>query len=268
MLARIFLLCLLLLSGVIFTMLAPLGLAIGLCLFGLVYWFLLNLYPDKFLLHYLQARETIETDHPEAYRIARSQCFKLKIQPPRIYTYSGFFNRSFALSARDRLVFVIERKTLETASKEDFEAIFFGLSLKASLGIAKQHTLGLLVMSLIWAPFLKLLSFFKFPNTLMSWGIQFFVAPIANTAYRLVLGAKTWDKFLKTLQKYKWEYARLLELNQKLDQPHLWSNPARELNFRFYSAGHTPTQQMILAIEGASHPLDRLKVESEGMVHA
>ncbi len=268
MFARIFLLFLLLLSGVIFTMLAPLGVSIVLCLLALGYWLLLNLYPDKFLLHYLQARETIETDLPEAYRIARSQCFKLKIQPPRIYSYSGFFNRSFALNARDRLVFLVERRTLETASREELEAIFFGLSLKASLGIAKQHTLGLLVMSLIWAPFHKLLSFFKYPYKIMSWGIQFFIAPLANTVYRVVVGPKTWDKFLKALHKYKWEHARLLELNQKLDQPHLWSNPARELNFRFYSAGHTPTQQMILAIEGAAHPLDRLKVEYEGLVHA
>lgn len=268
MVARIFLLCLLVLGGVIFTLLAPLGVALVLCLLGLLYWLLINLYPDKFLLHYLQARETIETDYSEAYRIARSQCFKLRIQPPQIYSYSGFFNRSFALSARERLVFVIERKTLEAASQEEFEAIFFGLSLKARLGIAKQHTLGLLVMSLIWAPFLKFLSFFKSPNKLMAWGIQFFVAPIANMAYRLVVGPKSWDKFLKQLQRYKWEHARLVELNQKLEQPHLWSNPARELNFRFYSAGHTPTQQMILAIEGASHPLDRLKLEGSGMVHA
>lgn len=231
-------------------------------------WLLLNLNPDKFLLHYFQARETIETDHPAAYRVARAQAYKFKIPAPRIYSYSGFFHRAYALSAQSRMTFLVERKILERAEASELEALFFALSLQANEGVVRRHTFALLLLALIWAPALKVLSFGRSLAPASSWAAQFLVAPLASALFRLVHPTIVWRKFLKKLGMFPWENARLVELNAKLEQPRLESSMSRLLTYRFYAANHTSAQQMILAIEGASHALDLLNEKNMGQSHA
>ena len=268
MLARLFLLCLWLLSWLVFTSFLPFGLALPLGLLATWGWLLINLYPDKILLHFLQSRETIETDHPLAYRVARAQAYKFKIQAPRIYSYSGFFHRAFALAAGRRLVFVLEKQMLINAQESELESLFFSLSLQASQRVAARHTMALMLLSLVWAPALKVLSLRGYSPKTMNWGIQFLVAPLARLLYGMALPLSVWKKFLKTLEKYEFEESRLRELNAKFDQPRLQLGPTRLFSFRFYSSGHTPSQQMILAIEGASHPFDALAQLNMREAHA
>ncbi len=229
------------------------GVIIGLGL--TVLWFWLNLYPDKWLLHYLQAREIIENDHPDAYRKASTQAHKFKIYQIKIYSYSGFFQRTFSLSAGNRLTFVVEKEILEKASPEEIEALFFSLALKANHGFAKQHTLALLMTSLVW---LLPLSLSKRKRIRVNWFIQYFIAPIDTLLTRILMPHYKWNNFLKVLKSYQWENSRLEELSSKLSQPKLNLSISRYLSYRFFSANHSSSQQMILAIEGATHPFDFL----------
>ena len=268
MLARFFLVCFLVLTWAVGVAFLPLWLAVLLGFFATVFWFLLNLYPDKFLLHYFQARETIETDYPAAYRVARAQAHKFKIMTPRIYSYSGFFHRAYALGDSSHLTFLVERKILEEAGEDELEALFFALSLLANEKIAPKHTLALLTMAVIWAPALKVLSMRKKPLPGLSWLIQFLIAPAASAVFNLAHPSTIWKKFLQRLGSFSWENARLRELNSHLDQPKLEASTTRSLSFRFLAANHTSAQQMILAIEGAPHPLDHLQTSTLSGEHA
>lgn len=268
MLARLILVVFLLTSWAIFWAFFPLWFAIGLGVITTTVWVLLNLYPDKFLLHYFQARETIETDHPAAYRVARAQAYKFKIPAPRIYSYSGFFHRAYSLAAQDRTTFLVERKILVRAQETELEALFFALSLQAHEGVVRRHTISLLLLALIWAPALKLLSLGRQTSRAPSWMVQFLVAPIANLIFGWVHPTTVWKNFLKKLEMFPAENARLMELNARLEQPRLEASTSRLMNFRFYAANHTSSQQMILAMEGASHPLDLLHAVNMGDAHA
>jgi hypothetical protein len=226
-----------------------------LCLVLSLLWLWLNLFPDKWLLHYLQAREIIENDHPLAYRLARAQAHKFKIHSLKIYSYNGFFHRVFALSSQKRLAFVIEKEILNSASREELESLFFSLALNANQGIAKKHTLSLLVTSLLWVGPLNL-----FPRNLnkLNWFIQYTISPIDSALQAIIMPQFRWRRFLKKLSFYQWENQRLVELNFKLDQPKLKSSISRFATYRFFAAHHTSSQQMILALEGAHHPFDML----------
>ena len=260
MLARLLLATFLLLFWALIGVSFPLILALPLGLAGLGLWLLLNIYPDKFLLHYLQARETIETDYPEAYRMARAQAHKFKITNPRIYSYSGFFHRAFAFVAGQRVVFVIDKKALQLAREDEMEALFFGLSLEVHEALARRHTMALLLLSVIWAPALKLLGLRDYVPRTAGWLVQFFVAPVAGFIFRILMPRYLWKKFLTSLATYPLEELRLRELNAKLDQPNLDQSSARVFKYRFFAANHSAAQQMILAIEGAGHPLDLMSV--------
>ena len=227
------------------------ALALGLILTTL--WFWLNIYPDKWLLHYLQAREIIENDHPDAYRRARTQAHKFKMYKLKIYSYSGFFQRTFCLSAGSRLTFVVEKEILEKASKEEIEALFFSLALKASKGFAKQHTMALLMTSLVWV---LPLSLSKRKRVRVNWLIQYFVAPVDELVSRVLMPQFRWQKFLKILKTYPWENSRIEELTTQLSQPQLNKSISRYLSYRYLSANHSSSQQMILALEGSFHPFD------------
>ncbi len=218
-------------------------------------WVWLNLYPDKWLLHYLQAREIIENDHPEAYRKASTQAHKFKMYQVKLYSYSGFFQRTFSLSAGNRLTFVVEKEILDKASSEEIEALFFSLALKANHGVAKSHTLALLMTSLVW---IFPLSLSKKKRIRLNWFIQYFVAPVDSFLTRILMPQYKWQNFLKVLKSYQWENSRLEELSSKLSQPKLNLSISRYLSYRFFSANHSSSQQMILAIEGATHPFDLL----------
>jgi hypothetical protein len=268
MLARLILLTILIVAGAIFWVFFPLALAFFLSAITTFIWVLLNLYPDKFLLHYFQARETIETDHPAAYRVARAQAYKFKIPAPRIYSYSGFFHRAYALAAQERMTFLVERKILEHTQEAELEALFFALSLQAHEGVVRRHTISLLLLALIWAPALKLLSLGRQTTRAPSWALQFLVSPVASLIFRVVQPTLVWKNFLKKLSMFPWENARLVELNARFEQPRLENSTSRLLNFRFCAANHTSAQQMILAIEGASHPLDLLQEVKMGEAHA
>lgn len=256
MLSRFILLLILVIFTAVTGALLPLPLTFVLGGFALVVCVLLNLYPDKFLLHYLQARETIETDYPAAYRLARAQAHKLKIEAPKIYTYSGFFHRAFAFCASDRVAFVIEKKVLEFADDGELEALFFSLGCQVHQKLAARHTLALLVMSLVWAPALKLQSPRNDGQKASSWMVQFLVAPFAGGLYRLMFPTRLWGRYLQKLAAYTWESRKLVELTAKLEQPNLELSAVRVFRYRFYAANHSAAQQMILAIEGAHHVFD------------
>ncbi|MBY0517763.1 MAG: hypothetical protein K2P81_12710 [Bacteriovoracaceae bacterium] len=268
MMARLILLIIIFLGWVIFTLLLPFSLAVLACSTLFCLCVLVLLYPDKVLLHLLQARETIESEYPSAYRVARSQAHKFKISAPRIYSYSGFFHRALVLSAKNRLVFVVEKKVLEIANNEELEALFFALALQENQRITKQHTLGLVISAAVWVLPLKFLSFTHFNPKTSSWIIQYFIAPISNTFYKISVGSSLWIKFLKKLSTYKWEESRLKELNSKLEQPRLLDNYSKILTYRFYASHHPPAQQMILAIEAFGHPFDLIEQVSVGTAHA
>lgn len=263
MLSRLFLILIWVIFIAVTGALLPLMITLIMSVFALVVCVLLNLYPDKFLLHYLQARETIETDYPAAYRLARAQAHKLKIEAPKIYTYSGFFHRAFAFFAADRVSFVIEKKVLEFADDGELEALFFSLGCQVQQKLAARHTLALLVMSLVWAPALKLQSPRNDGQKASSWMVQFLVAPFAGGLYRLLFPSKLWSKYLEKLAAFKWESRKLLELAAKLDQPNLEVSSVRVFKYRFYAANHSAAQQMILAIEGAHHVFDSVSRETD-----
>ena len=268
MLARFFLLLALLVTWALLGVLFPPFLALALALMMGLLTLLASLYPDKLLLHYLQARETIERDHPRAYRIARAQAHKFKLPPARIYSYSGFFNRSFALVAHKRVVFVVERRIMESAGDQELSAMFFTLALETRQQVAQRHTLALLLVALLWLPPLKLASALGKSAAWKSWLVQYLIAPLAKTVYGLCLPNGVWQKFLATLAGYPHEAASMRELNAQLEQPRLLSDDSRTLAFRFYSAQHAPSQQMILALESMSHPYDFLALDPQGMAHA
>ncbi len=268
MLARLFFMVFLGLAWALYWAFLPLGLAITLGAVTTFIWALLNLYPDKFLLHYFQARETIETDHPAAYRVARAQAYKFKIPAPRIYSYSGFFHRAYALASQDRLTFLVERKILEQAAENELEALFFALALQSHEGMVRRHTLSLLLLAILWAPALKILSMRRQTSQSPSWIVQFLVGPFASLVFRIVHPVGIWKNFLKKLGLFPWENSRLIELNARLDQPRLENSTSRLMNFRFYAANHTSAQQMILAIESATHPLDLLRGVNQEVVNA
>lgn len=267
MLARLFLITLWVIFSAVVAAILPLTLAVVLSVFGLVLLVLLALYPDKFLLHYLQARETIESDQPQAYRLARAQAHKLRIEAPKIYTYSGFFHRAFALSAGDRVAFVIERKVLDLADESELEALFFSLGSQVQQRLALRHTLALLVLCLVWAPALRLQSPRDYRPRASGWMAQFLVAPLASGIFRTLFPSKLWAKYLQRLASFATESQRLRELTAKLEHPDLERSAARVFKYRFYAANHTAAQQMILAIEGASHAFDP-GVQAQGPAHA
>lgn len=253
MLSRFFLLLGLLVVWTLLLQLFHLALALCLGAIMMTLWFWLNIYPDKWLLHYLQAREIIENDHPEAYRKARTQAHKFKIYQLKIYSYSGFFQRTFCLSAGKRLTFVVEKEILDMASPEEIEALFFSLALKANHGFATNHTLSLLMTSLIWV---LPLSLSKRKRVRVNWLIQYFIAPVDAFMTRLLMPHYKWIRFLKVLKSYQWENSRLVELTSKLSHPQLSQSISRYLSYRYLSAHHNSSQQMILALEGSTHPFD------------
>jgi uncharacterized protein (DUF1778 family) len=258
MLARaFFIIALLLILGMIHLFFA-LPLAAFLSFLSISVWLLMNLYPDKFLLHFFRARETIETDHPEAYRLARAQVHKFKLSSPRIYTYSGFFHRAYCLSARGDSTFLVEKKVLAAAKSEELEALFFALALETHDGVAKRHTLALLLLAIVWAVPLKLVSLLGRSSSTLNLTVQYIVGASSDALFKIVQPASIWRAFLLKLNSFQLESARLREFNARLDQPRLENSPSRMLNFKFYSSSHTTAQQMILSMESAHHYLDFL----------
>ncbi len=234
---------------------------------GIVLFFI-NRYPDKFLLHFLQAREIIESDYPAAYRLARAESHRLQIPVPTLYSYSGFFQRAFCLAAEDRLAFVVERTTLEKAATAELRALFFGLGLEHKKRIARSQTLALLVVALVWAPALKLVSLWSHRVSSLSWIVQYVVGNLTHWLYRISMPQYKWRRYLAELEKHDWEYARLCELNAKLEQPRLGASLSRELQYRFYSAHHPAPQQLILALEGVAQSLDFLRDPTQSVRRA
>lgn len=255
MFARLFSICTLVLTlggGII---LLPPPLAVGIGIMALLFWFMVNRYPDKLLLHYFQARETIERDHPRAHRMAQLQTQKLGMPIPKIYTYSGFFQRAFALGGEDRLIFLVELKTLEKASEQELAAMFFMLSLQASERLTSRHTMSLVLYVLVWTVPLKVVG----KSLWQSWLLQFLVAPLATLIYERCMPPSVWKKFLKRLGQYPLESAQINEFNARLEQPMLAGSDVRTLSYRYHVSYQSPAQQMILALEGTSHPFDFMK---------
>lgn len=227
-----------------------------------------NLYPEKLLLHFLQARETTESEFLLAHQVASNQSFKLRLTTPQIYTYNGFFHRAFALSARRRAIFVVERGILDHASKEELEALWFSMALQIKDRSAKSSTFALLGMAVCWVPYLKLMQLWRDPPIVMGWIGQFMVAPVANLLHHVGYGEAKCQKFLGHLAQFPHEESRLRELNGRLTQPRLYSSVARDLSFRASAAYHGPREQMILALESAAHPLDFLRPTAWVTPHA
>lgn len=228
----------------------------------------LNLYPDKFLLHFLQAREITETEFPFAHQVASNQAFKLRLSAPQVYTYNGFFHRAFAFSSGKRSVLVIERTVLTTVSKEELEALLFSLGLQIKDGIAKKSTFALLSLAVCWVPYLKMMGLWKSPPQLLGWLGQFIVSPAASLLHRVGYNQMTCQKFLNHLSFFPYEESRLQDLNGRFDQPKLHLSVARDLTFRAGAASHGPREQMILALEAATHLMDYLSVISGENVNA
>lgn len=224
----------------------------------ILYAVVLNLYPDKFLLHFLQARETTETEFPVAHQVAGNQCFKLRVPAPQIFTYNGFFHRAYAFSVGRRSVFVVEKGVLNNISPAELESLWFALALQVKDKSARSTTFALLGMAVCWVPFLKLLGLWRSTPAAMGWLGQFLVAPAATQLHRLGCNRVSCQKYLKRLSEYPYEEARLRELNDRLNQPRLHSSVARDFTYRASAASHGPREQMILAIEAATHPLDYL----------
>lgn len=229
---------------------------------------ILNLYPDKFLLHFLQARETTETEFPLAHQVAGNQAFKLRLPAPRIYTYNGFFHRAFAFSAGKRSVFVVEKRILTGVSKEELEALWFALALQIKEKSARHSTFALLAMAICWVPYLKLMTLWRIAPPVLGWIGQFMVAPTATQLHRLGCNQRTCQRFLRRLGDYPFEESRLRELNGRLTQPRLQLSVARDFTFRASAASHGPREQMILALEAALHPLDYMQLSSRDPGHA
>lgn len=258
MLSRVFLILPLLVFGALGLLVLPHWAAPGVVFLVLFFATILNLYPDKFLLHFFQAREGTETGHSQAYRVVNNQAFKLKISPPRIYTYSGFFHRAFAFSSGKRSVFIVEKDILAQASGAELEALWFSLALQVQDQTSRRSTLALLALAVWWVPFLRLAGLWKRPPLVLSWAGQFLVAPVAMLLHRQAFGSSSSQKFLTHLQAFPSEAARLRELNARFVQPRLHLSVARDVSFRIGAAAHGPREQMILALESAAHPLDFL----------
>ena len=228
----------------------------------------LNLYPDKFLLHFLQARETSETEFPLAHQVAGNQAFKLRIPAPQIFTYNGFFHRAFAFAVGKRSVFVVEKKVLNNVNKEELEALWFALALQVKENSATRSTFALLGMAVWWMPYLKLVSLWRTPPPVMGWIGQFMVAPVATQLHRLGINQLSCQRFLRRLAEYPHEEARLRELNERFQQPRLHLSVESDFTYRASAASHGPREQMILAIEAATHPLDYLRPASQESTNA
>lgn len=234
----------------------------------LVFGLVLNLYPDKFLLHFLQAREITETEFPLAHQVVSNQAFKLKLPAPQVYTYNGFFHRAFAFSAGKRSVLVVERRILIDVSREELEALLFSLSLQIKDGTAKKSTFALLSLAVCWVPYLKMMGLWRNPPQILGWLGQFMVAPAAGLLHRLGFNQNTCQKFLTRLSEFPYEESRLRELNGRFDQPKLHLSVARDFTFRAGAASHGPREQMILALEAATHLMDHLQVTPRELGHA
>ena len=256
MLTRLFVLLPLVVLTAFTAWILPLVAAVMVFFAMLVIGIVLNFYPDKFLLHFLQARETTETEFPLAYRLAGNQAFKLRITAPRIYTYSGFFHRAFVFAASNRSVFVVEREVLTKANSDELAALWFALALQVKEKSAKKSTLALLSMAICWVPMLRLLSLWRMPPPVLSWVGQYLVAPVASRLHRMGFPQTSIHKLLKSLAQFPYEEARLKELNARFTQPRLHLSIGRDFTYRIGTAAHRPREQMILAIEGALHPFE------------
>jgi len=218
----------------------------------LVIWVGLTLWSDKFLLHFLQAREVSRAEWPLVHRVSRNQAFKLGVTAPALYTYNGFFARLFALHRGGRVVFVVERSVLEDADEDEIAALMFALTLQVREQVAGRATGALLGLALWWLPFLKLMG--PLPG-LAPLG-QFLVAPVAGVWHRAGFAQSDVRRFYTAFARYPHEHGAFNRWVARHPQPRLQASPGRDFVFRASAASHGPREQLILALEGALHPWD------------
>lgn len=256
MLSRLLMIPLFLVWGAVFHLVLPRGTewVWGGGLF--IYWIVLNLYPDKFLLHFLQARESTESQFPEVYRVSRNQAFKLRVGAPKIFVYNGFFPRSFSLQASDRVVFVVERQLITKATPTELESLFFGLALQIKDGSARAVSVSLLNLALWWLPFLKVVALWTHPPRWWGWIAQYFISPVANLWHGWGYTTQQRRRYLQYLATFPHEAAGYRSLGGRFLQPRLHVSPGQEFLYRMSSAAHGFREQLILAIEGAPNPMD------------
>lgn len=219
----------------------------------LVIWFSLMLFPDKWLLHFFQAREAARAEYPVLAQILDNQAYKLSMPTPYLYTYNGFFPRAYAFARFRRAVLVLERGMLDEATSHEMEALLFNLCLQVKEKIAAKNTFSYLAFAAWWFPFLKLSS----RRNAVVWLGQFVLLPFAAMTYEIGEPSRSHKRFLNVFLGYEKEAETLSGFMARLRPPRLRGEWGRTMAFRLAAANHGPRERLILALESLEAVIDR-----------
>lgn len=115
----------------------------------LIIYTLVFIYADKFILLFLGAREIIDADNKSLFQVFKGQCFNNYISMPKIYLYSGFRMKAFALDSGKDWVVVLDRNLIEGMNEEQLNSVVdFLLKIKMS-NLARVQTKGMGVVAVI-----------------------------------------------------------------------------------------------------------------------
>jgi Na+-transporting methylmalonyl-CoA/oxaloacetate decarboxylase gamma subunit len=221
-------------------------------------------YPDTMVLYLLGAREIRSSDEKEFFEAASQEAYKLSVKMPRLYFYNGSLERAFVLQHRHANSLILSKGLLEKCSSAELRSISFELLLQIKKGMATKRTKSMLVLGFMaWithsfmAMVLALLPF-KNLRKASNWFSNFFLHPVLDFVFKLIIGEGYFRKLENVLADFPFEKEQLERVGLRLRKPlDYYSLPSRKL-LELSSVNKSRHYQNIMALEFLPHEWDYL----------
>jgi hypothetical protein len=205
------------------------------------------------ILFLLGAREVRSSDEKNYFEAASQEAYKLSLQMPRIYFYDGSLERAFVLQKGSEISIILDRKIMERSTVSELRAICFELLIQVKKGLAPKRTktmfaLGFLawIVHSIFSLIVGLLPF-KDLQKAVNWILSFFLQPLLEVLFRLMIGDGYFKKLETILAGYPLEREALQKVGMMVSRPASYHSLASRRLLEFASSVKSKHYQNIIA---------------------
>lgn len=101
-----------------------------------VFMLIIFIYPDKFMLKMLNAREIVEVDKDKIYQFIKHQSFKNSVKVPQIYSYRGNIPKIFLLKGKGGHTLAIEETLFDNLNQDEIASFVNYLLIQDRKGLS------------------------------------------------------------------------------------------------------------------------------------
>lgn len=235
---------------------------------GLVIWILYVFiganYSDKVVLSFLRARQWQPVEKPEIFEAILHEAYKLDMPAPQIYTYYGFFHRTFIFSRKKNMTLVFDRHLLEELTPKEIGLVSFFLMIEAKAKISSKRNLLFYIAGILQAVWyipvaiLAKLQKHNFWREALEWWEDYLLLPWMEIMFKMLLGKKFFKEINNLIAQYPVEKEELKILQKKmLIHDELKSFSFRS-SYRLGQQGRGLDKKLLLLMEFFPHEIEQV----------